>query len=309
MIIIESSGIRIGLSLKNKVEEVISGLKNTFGYRYIPEYSVRISENNERVDTIINWLLGEGFRVKQVSLQDNDIDKYIVESSPPRPYVNESPYFFILQVLSRSLAKRKYLVITDSISFYKDGKTYLLMGYPHTGKSTILSIAISNEAIPLSTENTVVEVRKDGLYIVNGTSILVYDPIIEEKYSVKIPYIGVTKHGYRIVDIKSFNSKHNKSYRVDEIYVLHCSFNSTGSDAEIIRGRKILKTLWHFAYSLIRGLDYYEPYPLSLSTKLVDEYVSEMISEIARQYKEIYEVFGRHDHVYEYIISDKRVIT
>ncbi|MCD6300862.1 MAG: hypothetical protein J7L82_02190 [Staphylothermus sp.] len=309
MIVLESSGVRIGLTINDKIGEVFNGLKDIFGYRYIPEYSVEITEdNNEEIDALVKWNLGKGFEVKQAILRDNDIDEYIVVTNPPGPYVNESPYFFLLQVLSRSLAKKRYLVITDSISFYKNGKAYLLMGYPHSGKSTILSIAISDEAIPLSTENTIVEVRKDGLYIVNGTKILVYDPVIEEKYSVKLPYIGVTKHGYRIVDIKSLNNKYNKEYRVDEIYVLHCSFSSTGSDTEIIKGRKIRKILWHFAYSLIRGLDYYDPYPLSLSTKLIDKNVSEMISEIANQYREIYEIFGRPDHVYEYIVNKHRVI-
>jgi hypothetical protein len=309
--IITGRGFGIGLIGDNVLlQKLVEELRHSsFPRRYIPRYKLVESESTESLDAVISWkLIGEGFRVKDYSLDSGGVDKYVVESSPPGAYINESPFFFILQVISRSVVKNNYLLLTDSVSFYRDGKTYLFLGYPHTGKSTLLALALMDDSIPLSTENTIVSVEENGLRIVNGTDILVYSPIIEGKYGVRIGYHEVTRHGYRIVDLRREYPDMDKYYGrlVDEIYVLHLSFSSMGCDLERVRGRKIEKIMWHFSTSIIRGLDYYRPYPLSLTDKFINEKISRYLGIISNKYHDrIYEVFGRHDEVYKYIVGSK----
>ncbi len=309
--VIVGRGFRIGLTGDNTLlQKLVGELKHgSFPRRYIPRYKLVESENTESLDALISWKrINNGFRIRDYFLNRHGVDEYIVESSTPGAYINESPFFFMLQVISRSIVKNNYLLLTDSISFYHEGKTYLFLGYPHTGKSTLLALALMNNAVPLSTENTIVSVDKNGLKIVGGTDILVYNPIIEKKYGVRIEYHDVTRHGYRIVDLRREYPVMDKYYGniIDEIYVLHLSFSSIGYDLERVRGRKIEKIMWHFSTSIIRGLDYYKPYPLSLTDRFLDEKISEYLGIISKKYHDkIYEVFGRHDEVYKYIISSK----
>lgn len=307
MLIVKGTGFSVGIeSEQSFLNNLFRSLNNLFPKRYIPEYTVSTSSGEEGIDALVSWISGESFSVQKHVLKDNGIDEYFIRSSLPEPYVNESPYFFLLQVIARSIVKNDYLVLTDSISFVVNNKTYLLIGYPHTGKSTLLALALMNDAIPLSTENTVVSVSRDGVRIVGGTSVLVYDPRIEDIYNVKLEYDSMTRHGYRIVDLEKHYPMRNNYYGevVDAIYVLHSSFRSVGVDAEPVKGRKILKTLWYFASALLRGLDYYPPYPLVLSTRIIDDKVENMLRLVSEKYSgRFYEVYGRHDYIFKYIVD------
>lgn len=307
MLILKGAGFSIGIEAEEElIDKLYSSLNHIFPRRYIPSYNVSVDGGEEAIDALISWMGGGGFAVEKYLLRDEGIDEYVVRSGAPEPYGNEAPYFFLLQTIARSIVKNNYLILTDSVSFKYNGRTYLLAGYAHTGKSTLLALAIMNKAIPLSTENTVISVSSEGMRIVNGTSILVYDPKIEEMYGVEIEYHSKTRHGYRIVDLDKLYPDRNNYYGqvVDEIYVLHSSFKSVGVDADLVKGRKIMKTLWYFATALIRGLDYYPPYPLVLSTKKVDEKINDMLQSISKKYSgKFYEIYGRHDYIFKYITS------
>ncbi len=279
--------------------------RELFPRRYIPEYTILENSDGE-VDAVIDYRIVEkGFKILDYKLSLNGVDTYSVEGAIPKPYINESPYFFTLQVVSRILTRRGYLVLTDTIAFKdKHGRIHLVLGYPHDGKSSLLAIAYTRGDEILSTENTVVEVRNNKLYVLTGTRILVYDPRVHEVYGIKkIKPDTVTKHGYYILDL----SKHvtnTDSYPVHDITLIHASFRSRNVEFEEISGRKILKTLWVFSVNLLRGLDYYSPYPLTLSTGL-EEYIVSKLQKISVIYRGRFrEAFGSHLEIYNALTSN-----
>ncbi len=306
MLIIDTDYIRIGIDV-DQPDTLYSSLLKSFPRRYIPDYTVFLDKNKE-FDSLIKWILqGNGFKVVNIELGGN-IERFVIRSPIPQPYISESPVFFLLQVMARTYARKGYIVFTDTAAVYLDGKTVLLMGYPHTGKSTLSALALAYGYIPLSTENTVVEIQDDKARIVSGTPILVYDPRIEKLFNIRIDYDEKTKHGYRIVDLDKHVPERKKILRkkpeIDSIFILHCSYRSGNPDLEPVRGRKIKKTLWYFATALLKGMDYYEPYPLDLTDNRIETMLGENIDKMGRIYGEkIHEVYGRHDKVYKTIID------
>ncbi len=269
-----------------------------FPRRYIPEYT--ISNSYREYDAVIDYHMDSGgFSIEDIDL-DSVPEKYGVRGGVPGAYVNESPYFFILQVFTRILVRKDYLVLTDSVSFIDHyGRVHLVLGYPHDGKSSILVVALSNGGRLLTTENTILKLTHNGLVIVGGTRILVYDPRVFQVYDLRrIEPDAVTKHGYHIVDLGN-DTFRSDGYRVDDIVLIHASFRSSGVEFERVTGRKILKTLWSFSASLLRGLDYYEPYPLDLSRGLEEGLISRLrrVSELYRT--RFFEAFGSHRDIYQ----------
>ena len=196
-------------------------------------------------------------------------------------------------------------MLTDAVSF-TDGKgdAYLILGYPHGGKSSILTIALAEGYVPLTTENTLVRINGDHLEVVGGTDVLVLDPYILDKYGLKLGVKpdGVTRHGYLIIDLSRRVSKSLLPVRIKSIYVVHCSFSSVGASKKLIKGRKAMKTLWHFATSIIRGTDYYDPYPLYLSDSKLDYMQKKNLEFISSIYEgKFYEIFGAHMDVFNEI--------
>lgn len=292
------------------VDSIVEGLKHSFAGRYIPSFTIGTSRPaGVFIGARVLWkLVDEGFKVEYYRLGlYGGVDVYSVVSAPPAPYVNESPYFFILQVLARQYSRRNKIVFTDAVSFMDGGEAVMLLGYPHTGKSTLTALALDNGLSPLTTENTIVELRGSKAYVVGGTGVLVYDPVIRKLYGVRIPVHEETRHGYHVVDLDRVEPERKKvlgkGVPIDRIYVLHCSYSSIGADYKLVKGRKIVKTLWYFATALIKGVDFYEPAPLDLSTDHETmEKIAESIRAIARMYdNKFYEIFGRHDKVFQLI--------
>jgi len=301
---IKNRYFNIGVDCTN--EDLLSeSLDTTFPRRYLPEYKLS-RDNGVYVDALVKWIISnDRFELIEYRLGE-DKDSYIIRSSPPKPYINESPVFFLLQIITRVLIKKGYIVLTDTSAVWINGKTILLVGYPHTGKSTLSALALYHGDIPLSTENTVIEIDGGEARIINGTSVLVYDPRIEDLFNVKIKYDELTRHGYRIIDLNKHVLDRKKILEqkpvINQIYILHCSYRSGEPDLEPVRGRKIRKTLWYFATALIKGIDYYEPNPLDLSTDKELEILGKKIDRLGEIYGDkINEIYGRHDKVYEYI--------
>lgn len=284
---------------------LVNSLNSDFSRRYIP--TLTPIDNCSDISATIYWLDGEGFDVISETYSENGPDTYVVVGKPPIPYVNESPVFFILQVLARSLVRKGYVVLTDSIVISGPGKTILLLGYPHTGKSTIASIALSNGFKVYSTENSVLETKRDRLVFKTGTRVLVFDPVIRRLYGVDIPSTGKTRHGYEIVDLDIFEKISEIEISIDEIYLLYTSFNGIGSSIVRVKGRKIDKTLWYFATSLLKGLDYYYPRPLDMP---IGEKIYEVISDFTSKTRETYsdrffEAFGSPLEVFKSIFTSR----
>lgn len=299
--------MRIGIDVSDEVK-LIDALYKTFPRRYLPSFGIIRSDIEccNDLDAYIKWQLSNKFLVNELSISDK-IDMYIISSPIPQPYIAEEPVFFLLQVIARALAKKGYIVMTDAISLYVGNKAILFIGYPHTGKSTISAIALARGYIPLSTENTIIEVDESAARIISGSSVLVYDPRIEEIYGINLKYDELTKHGYRVIDLdKHYPERTSILERrpvIDSIYLLHCSYNSVGFSYEEVKGRKIKKLLWHFSSALVRGLDYYNPYPLSLSDHVVDTKLSTSLDRLAAIYTgKFYEVYGKHDNVLDAVI-------
>lgn len=67
--------------------------------------------------------------------------------------------------------------------------------------------------------------------------------------------------------------------------------------------REIKTTLWYFATSLIKGMDYYNPSPLDLQFGgEATGNIACLLAEFSENYgRQIYEIFGRHDEVFKRI--------
>ena len=302
MLILNTRYIKIVIDAEHD-EKLRISLQHSFPRRYLPDHVVEVDES-EYYDAYVKWILdNSGFRVLNVEL-GGEVERYVIRSGVPQPYVNESPVFFLLQVMARTYSRRKYLVFTDTAAIHVGNKTVLFMGYPHTGKSTLTALALAYGDTPLSTENTVVEISEDGARIVAGTPILVYDPRVEELFNVRIGFDEKTRHGYHIVDLDKRVPERKKILesrpKVDYIFILHCSYKSGEPDLEPVRGRKIKKTLWYFATALLKGMDYYDPHPLDLTDDRIETILGENIDRIGTYYGDkIFEVYGRHDKVYK----------
>lgn len=286
-------------------EKLESSLKSEFARRYLPAFT--FSKDCLITDPIIYWLSDGNFEVLTTSYSKYGKDIYVVKGDPPEPYVNESPVYFILQVLARSLTKKGLVMLTDSVAISSENKSVLLLGFPHTGKSTMASIAISKGYTVYSTENTVVKIEGKKLVAVNGTRVLVFDPVVRSLFGVNIPSTSKTRHGYDILDLDQYmkNELNEFNVAIDEIYVTHTSFSSTGASIVPVKGRKIDKLIWIFATSIIRGLDYYQPYPLDMPLdELVLHTLTRFISETRMNYTgRIYEAFGSPLEVIKAIFS------
>jgi len=302
-LIMDSYGARVLIESSSDLSSVAGGLRNLFARRYIPVFT--ISEySGGHYNARIEWNLSlREFKIHNYSL--GGVDEFKVTSPPPEPYVHESPYFFILQVFSRQYLKKGYLMLTDAVTFTDDeGNAHLILGYPHGGKSSLLTIALAKGYIPLTTENTIVRISGDCLEVIGGTDVLVLDPYTLDKYGLRlgIEPDGVTRHGYLIIDLSRRVSKSLLPVRIRSIYVVHCSFSSIGASKKLIKGRKAMKTLWHFATSIIRGIDYYDPYPLYLSDSKLDEKQRKYLEAISSIYENrFYEIFGAHTNVFNEI--------
>ncbi|ACL10661.1 hypothetical protein DKAM_0335 [Desulfurococcus amylolyticus 1221n] len=289
-------GVCIGFYGEDLVA-IVESFTNSFSRRYLPD--PRLCEHCNSRGIEVSWIRGQGFNVVAAEYYNSSglPDRYIVEGGPVEPYVNESPVFFLLQALSRRLLLEKRVVLTDSITIHIPGtdKAILLLGYPHTGKSTIASIAYSRGFNLLSTENTVVEASDNGLYVKSGSSVLVYDPRVKDLYEVRITPQGKTRHGYEIIDINNSDREKlfEKGVRISSIYILHTSFSSSGVSLEPVKGRKISKTLWYFATGVLKGVDFYEPAPLDMPLNGLKTCLLEFLNIVRRMYEDrVFEVFG-----------------
>lgn len=282
-------------------ERLYRSLVTEFARRYIPP--IRICNDCSQVEAVVHWISGDEFRVLATSFSDELEDFYMVTGPYPEAYVNEGPLFFMLQVIARSLVRRGHVIITDSVFMNTGKKGILLLGFPHTGKSTITSIAIDRGYKVVSTENTIVRASGEKLEVESGTRILVFDPKIRELFGVKIGSTGKTRHGYELVDLDFLGARLGERLYVDEIYVLYTSFSSKGVSATPITGRKVSKLIWYFAVGLLKGIDYYEPSPIDIPlTPRVMKTLTELIDVIKVRYSNrFYEVYGSPVEVFEYI--------
>ncbi|MET1102067.1 MAG: hypothetical protein ABWW69_06305 [Pyrodictiaceae archaeon] len=295
---------------ENLENEIFNGLSNLFSMRYLPYKKLsKIREPSINTLARIKWYKSNKFNVRGYSLSET-IDHFEIDSPPPVPYSNESPYFFLLQVMARQYAKKGLILFTDSVAIYDPSteRVLLVLGFPHGGKSTIALLSLIQGLIPLSTENTVIEVDRQGVMrIISGTQVLVADPKLLKHYSIKVELEAdeTTKHGYMVINLARRINMDKYLYKpVNCIYLVHCSFSSKGASLEPLVGRKITKTLWHFASSLLRGLDYYEPYPIVVSDGRLDQMISDKLRLVAQYYSgRLYEAFGSHTDVLKAMLS------
>ncbi|MFA4641167.1 hypothetical protein [Pyrococcus kukulkanii] len=269
------------------------GFMTSFARRYLPD--VFPTKGNPHV--VVKRVKGGGFRVLNYLYDYNGIDEYLVESQAPEAYENEAPVFFLLQAVARAGAKIGKIFITDSVAVSDGRRGVLFVGYPHTGKSTISALSLSHGLTVLSTENTVVDAK--SLRIVGGTTVLIYDPRIEDLYNVRLPYDSLTRSGYRVKEIES--EKRRKilgKVKVNAIVILHSAFNCKGASFSPVKGRKIKKSLWYFSTALIKGVDYYEPQPLNMP---VNEVMMKNLEEFLERASKVkmYEAFGNHLDVFK----------
>lgn len=305
----------LGLKIRELCIEIVvdnpeyyaEGFSSDFARRYLP--TMEIVDACSKPSAVIYWLNDPEFRVLSSTYSSYGEDIFVVQGYPPEPYINESPVFFLLQVLARALARQGYVMITDSIVIGSNQRNILLMGYPHTGKSTIATIAHSRGHVVYTTENTVVKVEESKVRLVTGSRVLVFDPIVVEKYGLTMKPSKTTRHGYGVIDLdqqQQFDQNRDNIY-IDEIYVIYTSFSSTGFSKSPIKGRKIAKLLWSFGTSLIKGLDYYSPAPLNMP--LDDQIIrplKQLIEVVEKEYTDkFYEVFGSPLDVFESITGNK----
>jgi hypothetical protein len=283
---------------------LLLALSSTFPRRYLP--TARPVGCSEAPQAVVEWLPGEGFAVESAVFTDSpaEPDYYRVRGGLPEAYVNESPVFFLLQVTARSLARRGLALLTDSVAISDGERAVLLLGYPHTGKSSVAAIALAHGYYVLSTENTVVRPGDRGLEVYGGTRVLVFDPRVGELYGARVGSSEVTRHGYGVVDLDLLNAP-KLPQRVVGVYLLHASFSSTGASLSPVKGRKIAKTVWYFATALLKGVDYYEPAPLDTPISgAVAETLTRLLDTFSRYYSDaFYEAFGSPLEVFRAVVE------
>lgn len=288
----------------NDPSSLLRALTSTFSRRYLPR--IQHTECSSNVEARIVWSSDVGFNVESVVYSDepDKPDHYTVRGGLPEAYINESPVFFLLQVYARSLVKRGYVLLTDSIAISNGDKAVLLLGYPHTGKSTISAIALTHGYSVLSTENTIVKPSGNYIEVYGGTRVLVFDPRVRDLYRVKVEVSEKTKHGYEIVDLDQINTP-RLPQRIIGTYLIYTSFSSTGATFTPIKGRKIAKTIWYFATGPLKGIDYYEPLPLDMPIRgIVAEMLKKLINTFTENYStNFYEVFGSPLEVFKTIVE------
>lgn len=291
----------VGVSLATDIEGLEKALYSTFSRRYLPRF--RLREECDEYAARILWYSAREFRVLGKSIERRGPDIYIVEGPPPQAYVNESPVFFLLQVIARALNRKGLVTLTDTVALKIGERAHILMGFPHSGKSTISAIAVASGIPVIATENAVLRVG-DRVEVVGGSEILVYDPEIKERYGLSLTPQERTKHGYEIIDLSAIFGP-SPPVEVSRFYILHCSFSSTGVSHSPVKGRKVHKYLWYFATALLTGADYYEPAPLSdLLDEVAAASVKGLIECISRDYSDrFYEVFGSPKEAFEFIKS------
>jgi len=296
-VMVEFSG-----ELDDGFTEAFEGL---FARRYLPD----VYSDHGDPEVSVERFRGEIFRVFGSAYDYIGRDEYKIESPVPAAYGNEAPIFFILQAAARAGAKRGKIFITDSVGVLQpNGRAVLFVGYPHTGKSTMSALAIAEDLTVLSTENTVVEVRKGHLHIVAGTDVLVYDPLVEKIYDLSVPYDAQTRSGYRIADLRKDAERKKalkKGVEIEKIVVLHAAFHCHGASFSPIRGRKVRKTLWYFATALMKGLDYYEPMPLHVPmNEEINGNIQKFLENASQNYLgNMYEAFGSHKRIFHEIVE------
>ncbi|WP_456366713.1 hypothetical protein [Thermococcus sp.] len=300
-LVIDSIGIEFRGELEDGFEE---GFRSLFARRYLPS----VGEGLGKPDIVLERFKGESFRIFSSSYDHGGIDHYRLESPLPSAYGNEGPVFFLLQAAARAGLKKGRIFVTDSVSVVAGGSAVLFVGYPHTGKSTVSALAISKGLPVLSTENTVVEVRERGIYVVGGTDVLVYDPRIEGVYDVKLDYDETTRSGYRIKDLGALDERGKllkRGVRIGMMVVLHSAFNCMEASFSRIKGRKVRKALWYFSTALMKGLDYYEPYPLHMPMNdTILKNLSVFLERASEDYSDrMFEAFGNHRAVFERVIE------
>jgi len=300
---IASSGVTVKVD-HEKPDNLVKSLMSMFSRRYLPRAQQVACQGV--LEAYVKWVSGEGFVVESAVFNDElgVPDYYTVRGGLPEAYVNESPVFFLLQVYARSLAKRGYVLLTDSVTISDGEKAVLLLGYPHTGKSTISAIALTHGYTVLSTENTIVKPRDTHIEVYGGTRVLVFDPRIRELYGVKIEPHERTRHGYEVVDLDQANPP-RLPQRLVGVYLIYTSFTTTGVSFSPIKGRKIAKTIWYFATGPLKGIDYYEPSPLDTPIRgAVAETLAELVKTFTDNYSaSFYEVFGSPLEVFKAIIE------
>jgi hypothetical protein len=290
----------VGVLFEGELDDgFVDGFTTTFARRYLPD----VLRADAVPNVVIERFKGDKFRVFSSFYDVNSRDYYKLESGVPQAYNNEAPVFFLLQATARAGARKGRIFITDSVSVVNEnGKAVLFVGYPHTGKSTISALALSEGLPVLSTENTVVDVRDERIFIIGGTDILVYDPKIEDVYGIKVEYQDTTRSGYRIVDISSSERRIllRRGVEVERVIVLHASFSGGSASFSPVRGRKIKKTLWYFSTSLLKGMDYYEPAPLYMPmSEEINSNLGKLLDSAVKNYSgAMFEAFGNHRDVF-----------
>jgi len=306
-ICLDVSGASVGIRY-GEPGSLISSITSTFSRRYLPP--VRPADCPEVLQALIEWLPGEGFVVESAVFTHSPLepDYYTVRGGLPEAYLNESPVFFLLQVFARSLAKRGYVLLTDSVAVSDGERAVLLLGYPHTGKSTVSAIALTQGYYVLSTENTVVKPGDSELEVYGGTRVLVFDPRVRKLYGVGVGSSEVTKHGYELVDLDLLGTP-RLPQEVVGVYLLYTSFSSIGASLAPVRGRKVAKTVWYFATALLKGVEYYEPSPLDTPIDgAVAGTLIKLLDTFSRSYSNaFYEAFGSPLEVFKAIVEVSRL--
>lgn len=281
-----------------------SSLASTFSRRYLPQ--ARPVSCYDVPQAVMEWLPGEGFTVESAVFSRNPLepDYYRVRGGLPEAYVNESPVFFLLQVIARSLARRGYALLTDSVAISDGERAVLLLGYPHTGKSSISAIALTQGYRVISTENTVVKPGETYIEVYGGTRVLVFDPRVRELYGVEVRSSEITRHGYELVDLDLLDTP-RLPQEVVGVYLLYTSFSSTGASLSPVKGRKVTKTIWYFATALLKGVEYYEPSPLDTPIDgAVASTLTKLLDAFSRGYSNsFYEAFGSPLEVFKAIVE------
>lgn len=223
-------------------------------------------------------------------------------SELPLPGSDEHRYLLVRQMLNRLHEERGRYFMDDAVAVGHPGtgNAVVVFGSSHSGKGTVLLLSVARGLVPVGNETLLFD--GEGR-VVAGADLATVGRAALSRYRVRVNPDGYTKSGWPLLDLRRYRSG-RKPCRVVAAVHVHGSFAPDFFEYEEISRRKLVKLLYPHFSSIIRGVDYLEPYAPNLSTPDLDrrrtDYVRFLAGLLAGR---AFEVFGSHDRIADFVGS------
>ena len=226
--------------------------------------------------------------------EETDTSVYFRGLELPLPESDEHKYLLIRQMLNRLHEERGRYFMDDAVALGnpENGKAVIVFGASHSGKGTVLMLSLEKGLIPLGNETLLLD---ENGRVLAGADLATVGGDALSRYKITADPDGYTRSGWPLLDLRRY-WKGQKPYKVVAAIHIHGSFAPNFLEYNEISVRKLVKLLYPQFSSIIRGIDYLEPYAPNLSTPDLDRqrmnYVKSFAELLAGR---AFEAYGSHD--------------